>query len=109
MTTGLDLRHEGQAAVVAADAATHRGFKAYLNKALDALMNVCDEFTVDDVRRIASEIAALEGSSAEPHSPNLLPAILGGYVAAGRIVRVGEYHSGRKSRRYGRNGRYRAA
>lgn len=108
MATGLDLRHEGQAAVIAADAAPHRGYKVCVTKALDTLANLCAEFTADDVRRLAHEIALIEGAPTEAHSPNLLPAVIGGYVAAGRIERCGEYHSGRKSRRYGRNGVYRA-
>lgn len=109
MSTGLTLRHEGQDAVIAADVAPHRGFKVYVTRAVDALVNLCGDFTVDDVRRLAYEIANTEGDQVGPHSPNLIPAVIGGYAAAGRIVRITEYHSGRKSRRYGRNGVYRAS
>lgn len=110
MTTGLDLRHEGQAAVVAADVAPHRGYGEYVRDALDLFIGWREEFDADDIRVRAGLLALNDGrADIEPHSPNLLPAILGGYVASGRIVRIGEYHSCRKSRRYGRNGRYRAA
>ena len=106
MSNGLDLRHEGQAAVLAADTAPHRGYSEYVQQALDILTRTPDTFNPDDVRATAADLMALEGVEIQPHSPNVLPAVIGGWVKAGRIERVAEYHSGRKTRRYGRNGVY---
>ena len=104
MSTGLDLRHDGQRIVTENDREQHREF---VRRAIDACIVLGFEFNADDIRRRAALLAASEGKSFRPHSPNLLPAVIGGYAAAGRIERVGEYHSTRKERRYGRNSVYR--
>lgn len=104
--TGLDLRHDGQRIVIENDREQHREF---IRQSIDVCVALGFEFTADDIRRRAAMLAASEGKSFRPHSPNLLPAVIGGYVSAGRIQRVGEYHSARKERRYGRNSVYRRA
>lgn len=104
MTAGLDLRSKGQRIVQANDAPN---FKRYFRMAIDVLARTGD-FTADSIRETAEHIAQLEGVALQPHHANLLPAVIGGEVAAGRIYRVGEYHSARVSRRYGRNSIYRA-
>ena len=100
----LDLRHDGQRIVIENDREQHR---EYVRRALDICISHGFEFTADDVRYRAAMLAASDGTMFRPHSPNLLPAVIGGYAAAGRIERVGEYHSARKERRYGRNSVYR--
>lgn len=109
MTTPLDLRHEGQAAVIAADTAPHRGYAHYFRDAIETLSADGLPFSVDVIRTVAKTAWLYDGNGAFDPAPNLLPAVIGGYAAAGRIVRCNEYHSDRKSRKYGRNGVYRAA
>lgn len=106
MSTGLDLRHDGQRIVQKNDREQHRDF---IRRAIDACIVLGFEFDADVIRYRAALLAASEGKSFRPHHANLLPAVIGGYVSAGRIQRVGEYHSTRKSRRYGRNSVYRRA
>lgn len=104
MSTGLDLRHDGQRIVIENDREQHR---EYVRRAIDICIRHGVNFNADVVRYGAALLAACEGKEFRPHSPNLLPAVIGGYVSAGRIQRVGEYHSTRKERRYGRNSVYR--
>ncbi|MBM7280319.1 hypothetical protein JTZ10_21480 [Gordonia rubripertincta] len=95
-TTGRRLRADGTSAVVAADVAIHRGYGDHVRAALDELIKSGKQFTADDVRaRIPEDVA--------PHSANVLPAIIGGYAAAHRIVSVGMTRPARPSRRYSRN------
>ncbi|AKU15783.1 hypothetical protein VV02_07810 [Luteipulveratus mongoliensis] len=111
--TGEKLRAEGIAAVQAADKAAHRGHGEYIRIGIEVcILNYRTDgetFTADDVRREAVLAAELDGVAFAPHSPSLLPAILGGYASAKRIQRVGDYHSERTSRRYSRNGVWRAS
>lgn len=102
--TGLDLRHDGQRIVIENDREQHRDF---VRRSIEVCIDLGFEFTADDIRYRAAMLAASEGKSFRPHHANLLPAVIGGYAAAGRIERVGEYHSTRKERRYGRNSVYR--
>ncbi|QLF83885.1 hypothetical protein SEA_MOOSEHEAD_44 [Gordonia phage Moosehead] len=96
LTTGRALRDAGTSAVVAADTAVHRGYADHVRDALDELIAAGVSFNADDVR-------ALIPNGVEPHSPNLLPAIIGGYAAAGRIRAVGLVRPARASRRHSRN------
>lgn len=95
-TTGRALREDGTTAVVAADTAINRGYGDHVRDALDAMIAAGEPFNADDIRaRIPDGV--------EPHSPNLLPAIIGGYAAAGRIKSIGMVRPARASRRYSRN------
>jgi len=106
----LTDRHEGQAAVIAADVAAHRGYADYVREALDGLIELGDpwRFTAEDVRTDAHWCAERDGRDFDP-APNLIPAILGGYARAGRIVRVNDVASTRRSRHGSRIGVWRAA
>ncbi|AXH48378.1 hypothetical protein SEA_POLLUX_48 [Gordonia phage Pollux] len=95
-TTGRALREEGTSAVVSADTAAHRGYGDHVRNALDAMIAAGEPFNADDIR-------AQIPDGVEPHSPNLLPAIIGGYAAAGRIKSIGMVRPARASRRYSRN------
>lgn len=95
-TNGKALRDDGQSAVIAADTAVHRGAGDHIRDALDHLIKTGYQFTADDVR-------ALLPADVEPHSPNLLPAIMGGYAQAGRITAIGMCRPTRASRRHSRN------
>ncbi|UYL87799.1 hypothetical protein SEA_ONEDIRECTION_37 [Gordonia phage OneDirection] len=95
-TTGRRLRDDGSSAVIAADTAVHRGYSDHVRSALNELIESGVEFDADDVR-------ARIPDGAVPHSPNLLPAIIGGYAAAGRIRSVGMTRPARASRRHSRN------
>lgn len=95
-TTGESLRAEGQSAVIAADTAIHRNAGEAIRDALDWCIAVGQPFTAEDVR-------ALLPTNVEPHSPNLLPAIMGGYASSGRITAVGMCKPTRPSRRHSRN------
>ncbi|UYL86899.1 hypothetical protein SEA_RAVENCO17_46 [Gordonia phage RavenCo17] len=95
-TTGRALREDGTTAVAAADTAINRGYGDHVRDALDAMIAAGEPFNADDIRaRIPDGV--------EPHSPNLLPAIIGGYAAARRIKSVGMTRPARPSRRYSRN------
>lgn len=92
---GKQLRDAGMADVIAADAAVHRSYADHARDVIDQFIAEGRTFTSEDVRAaIPSEV--------EAHHPNVLPAVLGSMAAHGRIRRVGEYHSPRLSRRYGR-------
>ncbi|QFP97015.1 hypothetical protein SEA_SUERTE_44 [Gordonia phage Suerte] len=95
-TTGRRLRDDGTNAAIAADVAINRGYGDHVRAALDELIASGDQFTADDVRALIPE-------GIEPHTPNLLPAIIGGYAAAQRITCVGMARPSRPSRRYSRN------
>ena len=94
MTTGTDLRDQGQADVIAADAAIHRGVTEHINAAIADLIAEGQEFTAEDIRDRLPE-------DARPHSDNLLPAVIGSMAARRKIRRVGERRCTRPSRRAG--------
>lgn len=102
MSAGKALRDEGMSAVLAADTAPHRSYGEIAREVIDQFIEEGRTFTSEDVR---AEIP----SNVEAHHPNVLPAVLGSLASAGRIRRVGEYHSTRLSRRYGRNSFWKAA
>ena len=94
MTSALTLRHQGQADVLAADKAAHRGYADLIPLAVDAMRG---DFTAEDLRSWISE----HYPTATEHHPNVLPAALGGMAAAGRITAVGHVQCTRTSRRAG--------
>lgn len=100
MTAALDLRHEGQAAVKAADKAVHRDFGLYIERALRVLLHEGKDFTAETVRTYAVNLAHSEGRDFTPHC-NLIPAYIGGYAQGPRprIVEVGRVASTRPERR----------
>lgn len=104
MTTPLDLRHEGQAANLAADTAAHRGYGELVRGFIDGMPRGY-EFSADDVRRAMDQ---LHRDSA-PHHPNVLPSVFGTLAAQGVIVRVGEVNAARRSRHGSRNAVWRRA
>lgn len=101
MTAGLDLRHEGIEANLAADAAGHRGFGPFVRAVIESLPRGA-EFSADDVRGFVEPFA-------EPHHPNVLPSVFGTLAAAGAIVRVGEVNAARRTRHGSRNAVWRRA
>lgn len=94
MTTGTKLRDQGQDAVISADTAVHRGYREYVEDAVDALIGKGMEFTAEDIRMLIPK-------GVNPHHPNLLPAILGSMAANDRIRAVGHRRCTRPSRRAG--------
>ena len=102
MSAGKQLRDKGMADVIAADQAVHRPYSEHARDVIDRLIAEGRTFTSEDVR------AAIP-ADVEAHHPNVLPAVLGSLASAGRIRRIGEYHSTRLSRRYGRNSFWKAA
>jgi len=92
--TGPTLRDQGQDAVLAADTAVHRGFAEHVHDAVDQLIAAGQVFDAEDIRALVPE-------GVEPHSPNLLPAILGSLAARDRIRAVGHRRCTRPSRRAG--------
>ena len=102
MSDGKQLRDKGMADVISADQAVHRSYGEIAREVIDQFIEEGRTFTSEDVR------AAIP-ADVEAHHPNVLPAVLGSLASAGRIRRVGEYHSTRLSRRYGRNSFWKAA
>lgn len=101
--TGHQLKAAGVEAVIAADEAPHRNYRAVLEVALETLIMGGREFTADDVWPLVDE------DTRKHAAPNLLPALFAGAVAAGRIERVGYECSTRPSRHGGLFRRWRAA
>lgn len=101
--TGQQLKAAGVEAVLAADEAPHRNYRAVLETALEQLVMSGDTFTADDLWRL------IDDDTKRHVSPNLVPALFAGAVSAGRIVRVGFECSTRPSRHGGLFRRWRAA
>ena len=100
MTTGIERRNEGWSAVQTADVAINRSYGDYYRQALDEHIATGREFTADDIRDRAEELAPRD---AAPHSPNLLPAILGSATRNHRIAPVAFTKAGRRTRHGSRN------
>ena len=100
MTTPTQLRAEGQADVIAADVAAHKQYAADIRFALAWSIESGVRFTADAIRRRAEDYARINGRHFDP-APDLLPAIIGGEAAAGRIRAVGHVQCTRTSRRAG--------
>lgn len=94
MTTGHALRDQGQAAVLAADVAPHRGYADLVRAVVEDFLI---EFTAEDIREVVEDV----WPDVQPHSPNVLPAVLGSLASAGRIRAVGHTRCTRSSRRHG--------
>lgn len=103
MTNGEQLKLTGVGAVLAAATAPHRA--SYKDAALAAIEELCASgrtWTLDDVH-------ALIPAEVQPHSPNVLPALIASLSRNGRIVPDGWASSARPSRRAGYSRRWRAA
>lgn len=107
MTTGMELRDQGVAAVIAADTAAHRSAAPYLREALDAFIESGQAFSADDIREALAENVVVRRELA--NRPNLMPAVIANAAKAGRIEAVGFCRPSRSSRRSGRNLVWRAA
>lgn len=107
MTTGMELRDQGTAAVIAADTAAHRSAAPYLREALDAFIEAGMEFSADDIREALADNIVVRRELA--NRPNLMPALIANAAKAGRIEAVGFCRPSRSSRRSGRNLVWRAA
>ena len=92
---GEQLKLAGFAQVLAADAAGHRGYGEYIRDELDRLISEGRPFTSEDLTRAVPE-------GVEPHSPNVIGAIVGSAAKSGVIVPHGWTSSRRPSRRCGR-------
>ena len=91
MSTGEQLRDDGYRAVLAAGTAPHRTYKQHAQDVLDDLIAAGRPFT-------ASTVHELIPADVQPHSPNLLPALIGSAAARRRIRSVGWINSDRPSR-----------
>lgn len=101
VTTGIELRDEGIANVIAADVAPHKMAGKFIKATIAEYAASGREFTADDVREglkdnptVVRELAA---------KPNLLPAHMGAASQTGLIHAVGMYRPSRASRRASRN------
>lgn len=97
MTTGQALKDAGQSDVLAADASIIRDYASLVVEAVEWWGADGSTFTAEDVRLYIG----LTYPDAQPHSPNVLPATIGGLAAAGRITAVGHVQCTRTSRRAG--------
>lgn len=88
-------RDRGTAAVIAAANTVHRSAKSYLIEAIQRRAESGLPFTSDDLQ---ADLPA----DVEPHSPNLLPALINGASRRGLIRMHGLAHSTRPSRHAGR-------
>lgn len=88
---GQRRRDEGTAAVTAAAEAVHRSAKTYYIEIIQRCAEAGQPFTSDDV-------TAQLPDDVEPHSPNLLPALMQGAAKRGLIQMHGFAHSTRPSR-----------
>ncbi|WP_424183830.1 hypothetical protein ACOBQX_17885 [Actinokineospora sp. G85] len=91
-------RRAGQRANLAAASAAHKRYRETVETVLADLVRQRRPFTADDVRN-----ALPDEITAEAHSPNVLPSVLGTWAARRVIVPCGEYRSRRRSRRASRN------
>lgn len=102
MTTGEQLKSQGMADCLAAATAPHRTYRQHAEDALEQLIAERRQFTADDIRaRIPRGV--------QPHSPNVLPSVVGSAAARRRIVRVADVRTIRASRHSSRNGLWVAA
>lgn len=92
--TGEQLRDQGIADVLDADDAVHRGAREHIARALEELIGRGRPFTSDDVHELLPE-------DVQPHSPNLLPAVVRAFRGAKRIEQVGWSTSTRPTRHAG--------
>lgn len=98
MTTsdGEQLKLDGFAQVLAAEVAVNRGdYTAIIHSELERLIAEGRPFTSEDLTRAVPE-------GVEPHSPNVIGAIVGSAAKRGVIVPLGYTSSRRPSRRAGR-------
>lgn len=107
MTTGMELRDEGVEAVIAADAAPHRGAAPFIREALDAFIASGQPFSADDIREALADNITVRRALAD--KPNLMPALFATAAKTGRIEAVGLCRPSRASRRSGRNLVWKAA
>lgn len=98
-SAGQALRDEGWARVTTNAPDT---YKTAAVAAINYLMATGDPFTVDHVY----ELIPVELS---PHSPNVVPALLGGRAKAGQIVSMGRFRTERPTRHSSKNTVWRAA
>lgn len=96
VSLGFTDRNAGQATTLAAAIAVNRSYRDAAEAALAKLVQDGRPFTTEDVR-----LGIPRG--VEPHSPNLLPSLIGTWAARRVIVPCGEYRSERRSRHASRN------
>ena len=94
---GRELKDQGVTNVLAAATAPHRvAFKEAASAIIDQYIAARQPFTADDIAH------ALESSTApDPHSHNVLPALINTYARRRLITKVGYVESKRASRRCG--------
>lgn len=91
-TVGARLRDQGWTDVHAADTAAHRGHAATIRNTVLTLAKSGRPFTAETVRAHLPD-------DCQPHSPNLLPAVIGSLASAHLIRRTGWTTATRPSRR----------
>lgn len=95
---GEHLRDEGQARVIDNSPAAYR---AAAIAAIDLLIATRQAFTADEVH-------ALIPGDLTPHSPNVVPAIIGSRARTGQIRSLGRARTTKSSRRASKNNVWRA-
>lgn len=98
-SAGSRLRDEGQARVIDNSPAAYR---AAAIAAIDLLIATRQAFTADEVH-------ALIPGDLTPHSPNVVPAIIGSRARTGQIRSLGRARTTKSSRRASKNNVWRAA
>lgn len=93
--TGRDLCDQGLTAVLAADAAVHRGHREAIDAVLDELIAAGAEFTADDLQ------GRLDDDTRQHAAPNLVSAVIAVAVRQGRVVQTGWCTSTRPARHRG--------
>lgn len=96
---GQHLRDEGTARVIDNSPAD---YKTAAVAAIDLLIDSRQAFTAD-------EVYALIPVELSPHSPNVVPALLGSRARNGQIVSLGYVKTSRKTRHASKNQVWRAA
>lgn len=93
---GEQLKMVGIDACMAAATSVVRTYRQHAEQVIRELVVAGDPFTADDVRRAMP-------LDAEPHSPNVLPSLLGNLASKGEITAVDWRTSSRRSRHASRN------
>ncbi|KAA0916430.1 hypothetical protein [Dietzia sp. ANT_WB102] len=98
-SAGQHLRDEGTARVIENSPADYR---AAAIAAVDLLIATRRAFTADEVHDLIP-------NDLTPHSPNVVPAIIGSRARTGQIVSMGRARTNRASRHASKNQVWRAA
>lgn len=99
MSTGIEARDAGWQKVLENCPV---GYRDFAHAAIDYLITLGEPFTADDIHRLIPD-------GVEPHSPNVVPALLGSRAKNGLIVPIGRYRTTRRTRHSSKNQVWKAA